>query len=230
MSKEELFAALEKAILDGDAEAARAAAEDVLASGIDPLEAIEQGAMKGLDLLGERYQRLEAFLPELYWGGEAMKACTAILKSHIEQEGMDKLSLGKVVIGSIFGDVHDIGKNLVATTLSVNRFDVLDLGVNVPVNQFIHKAEEIGANVIAISALLTTTAFYQRELIQNLKEIGLRGKYYVVVGGAPITPQWATQIGADGYGQTAIDGVQCCKRLVSEGVPPPLPQPIIVRQ
>ena len=119
-------------------------------------------------------------------------------------------------------------KNLVATMLSVAGFDVYDLGINVQIRQFVEKAEEVNAKVIALSALLTQTSYYQHELIKYLEDAGLRKKYYVVVGGAPVTPEWAAEIGADGYGRTAIHASQLLERLVTEGVPPPLLQPIVV--
>ena len=228
MSKEELLARLEQAVMAGDEEAAGQVAQETLEAGIDPLEAIEQGAVKSLNVLGERYQRLEAFLPELTLAGDAMKAVMAVLVPHIKQEQMAKASRDKLVIGTVFGDVHGIGKNLVAAMAGINGFEVYDLGVDVPVKQFIEKAAEVEAKIIGLSSLMTTSAYYQEEVIKYLKEAGLREKYYVVVGGGPITPQWTVQIGADGYGRNAPDAVQLLKRLVAEGVPPPLSQPIII--
>ena len=228
MSKEELFAKLEQAIIDGDEEAASQVAQEVLDAGIDPLEAIHQGAVKGLNVLGERFQRLEAFLPELMLAGDAMKACMAIFEPHIKQEQMGEATLGKVVIGTVYGDSHDIGKSLVATMLAINGFEVYDLGCNVPVKQFIEKAEEVKAKIIGLSALMTTSSYYQQEVVKNLEDAGLREKYYVVVGGGPITPEWTTQIDADGTSRSAVDAIELFKRLVTDGVPPPLSQPLII--
>ena len=229
MGKEELLDKLTKVITDGDAGAATEVALEVLAAGIDPLEAIQQGATKGLDIIGERFQRLEAYLPELIRGGQAMKACLAVLTPHIDKSKDGGVALGKVVIGTVPGDIHDIGKSMVSTMLSVSGFEVYDLGVDVSVKRFIEKAEEVQAKVIAMSSLLTMSAYYQEELIIYLKDAGLREKYYVVVGGAPISAQWAAEIGADGYGKTAIDASHLIKRLVTENVPPPLPQPLAVQ-
>ncbi len=228
ISKEEILDKLTKAIIDGDEEAASEVAQEILKAGIDPQKAIHQGAVKGLELLGERYQRLDAFLPELILGGDAMKACMAILVPHIKPGQGGEISLSKVVIGTVCGDIHDIGKNLVAAMLSTVGLDVYDLGADVAVKQFIDKAEEIKAKVIALSALMTTTAYYQQEVINYLKDVGLREKYYVVVGGAPITPQWASQICADGAARTAIDAKELFRRLVTEGIPPPLPKPLFI--
>ena len=230
MTKEELLDKLAKAIADGDKQTAGAVAQEVIAAGMDPVEAVLQGATKGLDVVGERYKRLEAFLPELIQAGDAMKACVAVFKQHFKPEQMTEINLGDVVIGTIFGDIHDIGKNLVATMLSASGFEVHDLGINVPVRRFIEEGEKVGAKAIALSALLTQTSYYQKQVIDYLKDAGVRDKYYVVVGGAPISPEWATEIGADGYARTAIGATQLLKRLVTEGVLPPLSQPVIINQ
>ena len=227
--KEELFDKLAKAIIGGNGEAVSEISQEILTTGIDPLEAINKGALKGLDTVGERYNRLEAFLPELVLAGDAMKACTAVLTPHISAEKMGDVMGSKVVLGTVAGDIHDIGKSMVATMMTVRGFEVYDLGIDVPIKKFIEKAEEVGANVIAMSALLTLSAFYQDEVIKYLKDAGLRNKYYTIVGGAAASEEWAAQIGADGYGKTAVDGGLLVKRLLTEGVPPPLPQPLIIK-
>ncbi|MEE9549687.1 MAG: corrinoid protein [Candidatus Binatia bacterium] len=229
MNRDELLDKLAKTIIDGDEQAASVVANEILSAGINPLEAIKQGATKGLDEIGERYQRLEAFLPELIRGGEAMKACMAVFMPHIKPEQESGLKLGRVVIGTVVGDIHDIGKSVVATMLTVTGFEVYDLGTDVPIKQFIEKAREVEARVIAFSALLTQSCYYQHEAIKYLRDAGLRGKYYVVIGGAPVTPEWAAEIGADGYGRSAVHASQLLKKLVTEGMPPPLPQPIIIQ-
>ena len=230
MSKEGLLDKLAKAIADGDEQTAGTVAQEIIAAGIDPVEAVLQGATKGLDVVGERFQRLEAFLPDLIQAGDAMKACVAVFKQHISPEQMTEISLGDEVIGTVFGDIHDIGKNLVATMLTASGFEVHDLGINVPVKRFIEEGAKIGAKVIALSALLTQTSYYQKQVIDYLRDAGMRDKYYVVVGGAPISPEWAAEIGADGYARTALGAAQLLKKLVTEGVPPPLPQTIVISQ
>ena len=227
--KEELFDQLAKAIIDGDEKAAAEISEEVIKAGIDPTEAISQGAIKGLDTVGERYDRLEAFLPELVMAGDAMKACTTVLTPHISAEKMGEFAGGKVVVGTVAGDIHDIGKSMVTTMLTVRGFDVHDLGYDVPVKRFIEKAEEVGAKVIAMSALLTLSAFYMDEVIKYLKDMGIREKYYTIVGGAAASEEWAAQIGADGYGKTAVDAGVLVKKLLTDGVPPPLSQPLIIK-
>jgi corrinoid protein of di/trimethylamine methyltransferase len=230
MSGEELLDKLATTIADGDGQAAGAVAQEIITAGMDPVDAILRGATRGLDVVGDRFQRLEAFLPELIRAGDAMKACVAIFKQHIKPEQMADISRGKVVIGTVFGDIHDIGKNLVSTMLSAAGFEVYDLGINVPVKRFIEESDKIGAKVIALSALLTQTSYYQKQVIDYLRDTGMREKYYVVVGGAPISPEWAAEIGADGYARTAVGAAQLLKRMVTEGVPPPLPDTITVSQ
>jgi len=183
-----------------------------------------------LDVVGERHQRLEAFLPDLIQAGDAMKACVEIFKQYLRPEQIAEISLGNVVIGTVFGDIHDIGKNLVATMLTASGFAVHDLGINVPVKRFLEESEKIEAKVIALSALLTQTSYYQKQVIDYLKDAGIRDKYYVVVGGAPISPEWASEIGADGYARTAVGASQLVKKLVTEGGPPPLPHPLLISQ
>ena len=227
MNKVELLDKLAQTIIDGDEKAASEMAKDILAAGVDPLEAMLQGAVKGLDIVGDRYSRLEVFLPELIIAGDAMQACVEVLKPHIKAEQMSEASPGKVVIGTVSGDVHNIGKNLVATMLSLGGFEVSDLGVDVPVKRFIEKAEEVNAQIIALSALLSTSAYYQKEVINLLKDLGLREKYYVVVGGGPITPEWAAEIGADGHGRLSTDAPKLFRQLTGNNIKPPLPKPLI---
>lgn len=227
--KEQLFDKLAKAIIDGDEKVAAGVSQEILTAGIDPLEAISQGAIKGLDIVGERFNRLEAFLPELVLAGDAMKACMAVLTPHISAEKRGDVVGGRVVLGTVAGDIHDIGKSMVGTMLTAKGFEVYDLGIDVPVKKFIEKAEEVGAKVIAMSALLTLTAFYQEEVIKYLTDAGLRNKYHTIVGGAAASEEWATQIGADGYGKTAVDAGLLVKRLLTECVPPPLPQPLVIK-
>ncbi len=227
MNEGELLDKLAQSVINGDEEAASKVTQEILKAGIDPLKAINEGAAKGLRVLGERYERLEVYLPELILGGDAMKVCMDILLPHIEPEQKAKVSLGKVVIGTACGDIHDVGKNLVAAMLTMVGLEVYDLGNDVSVKQFIEKAEEVKAKVIAISALMTTSAFYQRELINYLKDAELRQKYYVIVGGGPVTPDWTSQIGVDGTARLASHAGELVKRLVTGDKLPPLSQPII---
>jgi corrinoid protein of di/trimethylamine methyltransferase len=227
LNKEEILKKLAEAVLQGDSKAAGEAAQQALSAGVDPLEAIQQGAAKGLDELGERFQKLEAFLPELVMGGDAMKACMSALMPHMPQSRKEEATAGRIVIGTVGGDIHDIGKNIVATMLTAAGFEVKDLGVDVPEKEFIRSAEEFGANIIALSALLTMTAYRQEEVIKRLRDTGRRERFYVIVGGGPINADFARKIGADGFGATAVDAIKLSKALLSRRIPPPLPEPLI---
>ena len=229
-ANELLLETLSSAIIRGDQEAAVRTAQKCLDVGIGPLEVIQGGGAPAMDRLGEKFQRLEIFLPELIRGGQAMKASMAVLLPEIKSDQIQDIPYGKVVIGTVSGDVHDIGKNLVSAMLAVNGFEVHDLGIDVEAKQFAANAEAVGAGVIALSALLLTTAYYQEEIINYLTDTGLREKYYVVIGGAPVTPEWAMQIGADGYGKNAVDAIQVVKRLLNEEEMPPLSRVVTVDQ
>lgn len=209
---EQIFAKIAEAIRYGNQDEIEKLADEVIANKIDPIDAIQKGGVAGLDKLGEDFENLEAFLPELMAGGETMKVLIDKLTPYLE-EGKSAL-VGTVVIGTVKGDLHDIGKNLVATTLSVNGFNVIDLGVDVNNNKFIEEAKANKADIIALSSLLTTSAYYIDEFINRLKEDGLRSNYKVIVGGGPIEPEWAKEIGADGYSRTAVGAVKVCKELM----------------
>ncbi|MEM3715298.1 MAG: cobalamin-dependent protein, partial [Nitrososphaeria archaeon] len=151
-----------------------------------------------------------------------------ILKPRMISDKLEEIKFGKVVIGTVSGDIHDIGKNLVSIMLSVAGFEVYDLGVDVATKTFVKKAEEKDANIIALSSLMTTTRAYQKEVIKYLQDTGKRFKYFVVVGGGAVTSDWAKEIKADGYGKHAEDGVKICKELLGKKVSPPLNSPIII--
>ena len=225
MNKDEIKMKLKKTIIEGDEEIAGEASREALEAGINPMEAINKAA-EGLQLLGEKFERMEVFLPELILAGDAMKVCTDVLLPHVKQKNA-VATPAKVVIGTVSGDVHDVGKTLVGAMLSVSGFEVIDLGTDVPAKRFVEKAEEIKAKAIALSSLMSTSSYYQEEIIRYLKDVGLREKYYVVVGGGPITPQWAKQIGADGHGRLATDVPKLLKELLASGKTPPLSEPVI---
>jgi corrinoid protein of di/trimethylamine methyltransferase len=211
-----LFSQMTQAILDGDPELAESLAQQALESGLDPLEAINQGYVPGLDEVGAQFSTGEMFLPDLVLAAEAMKAAIAVLEPAMAQQGRARQILGTVVIGTIEGDIHDIGKTLVATMLAASGFAVHDLGVNVPIKTFIETAQQVNADLIGASALLTTTMVKQRDLVNALEAAGLRSKIKVMVGGAPVTAEWVTEIGADGFSRDAIGAVQLAKTLVTK--------------
>lgn len=212
----ELFQEMAQSIIDGDAEMAEALAKKAIELGIDPLEAINKGFVVGVNHVGAEFSCGNAFLPELVMAGEAMKAAVATLEPEMARQGTAREVLGRVVIGTIHGDIHDIGKTLVGTMLSAAGFQVYDLGVDVPVEKLVAKAREVDADIIGVSALLTTTMVRQRDVIEALDDMGLRPRVKVMVGGAPVTGEWVKEIGADGYSEDAIGAVAVARRLVGK--------------
>jgi corrinoid protein of di/trimethylamine methyltransferase len=214
--KPELAQAMSQSIIDGDAELAEKLAKQSVEAGIDPLVAINQGFVLGVNHVGNEFSCGNAFLPELVMAGEAMKAAVSALEPEMNRRGTEREVLGKVVIATIQGDIHDIGKTLVGTMLSAAGFQVYDLGVDVPVTSLVEKAREVNADIVGVSALLTTTMVRQRDVVEALDDMGMRSKVKVMVGGAPVTGEWVKEIGADGYSEDAIGAVQVAKRLLGK--------------
>jgi corrinoid protein of di/trimethylamine methyltransferase len=205
---------LYEAISIGDSQKAKEYAEKILQEGLDPLKAIEEAVKPAAKSIGEKFERFEAFLPDLIASADAMKIATDILVSAIKTEKPAKVA--KVVMATVEGDIHDIGKNIVCALLQANGFEVYDLGVNVPASKIIEKAEEVKADIIGLSSMLTMSMEQQKILIKLLEELGLRDKYLVMVGGAPVTKEWCSQIGADGYGKDASEAVKEAFRLLEK--------------
>jgi len=210
----DLFQAMAQSIIEGEAEEAERLARQAIEQGIEPVEAINKGYVVGLDEVGEQFGCGDMFLPDLVQAAEAMKAAVAVLEPEMTRRGSSRQILGRVVIGTVEGDIHDIGKTLVATMLSASGFEVHDLGVSVPVQKFVDKAGAVGADIVGLSALLTTTMVKQRKIIEDLAGAGLRPKVKVMVGGAPVTRSWADEIGADGYSEDALGAVAVAKQLM----------------
>jgi len=210
----EIFQKMAQSIIDGDNDASSDLAREAIASGMDPLDAITKGFVVGVNEVGEAFSCGDAFLPELVMAGEAMKAAVLILEPEMEKRGSERQMLGKVVLATVEGDIHEIGKSLVGTMLSASGFQVFDLGVDVAAAKIIAKAQEVNANIIAMSALLTTTMVKQREVIDDLEKAGMRSQIKIMVGGAPITRDWVQKIGADGYSEDAIGAVNVAKTLM----------------
>ncbi|HYA48876.1 MAG TPA: corrinoid protein [Burkholderiales bacterium] len=213
MNKETLYADMKKAIVDGDGAGAGRLAAEASRAGLDLLEVIEKGYVPGLERVGELWEQGEYFLPELISSAEAMKAAMTVLEPELRSSRLQARTAGKAVIGTVEGDIHDIGKNLVASMLQAGGFEVFDLGADVKLERFIEQAEAVGADLICLSALLTTTMVNQRRLIDLLKQKNLRAKYRVLVGGAPASQRWAEEIGADGYAENAVAAVKLAKSL-----------------
>jgi corrinoid protein of di/trimethylamine methyltransferase len=214
MQTEELFKAMAQSITDGESETAAELAKQAVAMGVDPLEAINQGFVMGVNYVGDQFSCGNMFLPELVMAGEAMKAAVAVLEPELTKRGTVRKMLGKVVLATVEGDIHEIGKTLVGTMLSASGFQVFDMGVDVPVMKVVEKAREVGADIVALSALLTTTMVRQKDVIEALDDMGLRAKVKVMVGGAPVTQEWVKQIGADGYSEDAIGAARIAKQLL----------------
>jgi corrinoid protein of di/trimethylamine methyltransferase len=203
-----------QSIVDGDSDVSAALARQAIEAGVDPLEAITQGFVMGVNQVGEAFAKGDAFLPELVMAGEAMKAAVSTLEPEMQKRGLQRTMLGKVVLATVEGDIHEIGKSLVGTMLSASGFQVYDMGVDVPTAKIIAKAKEVDADIVGLSALLTTTMVKQKEVIEELDKQGLRKKIKVMVGGAPVTRDWVQKIEADGYSEDAIGAVGIAKQLV----------------
>jgi 5-methyltetrahydrofolate--homocysteine methyltransferase len=209
----DLLERLAQAVIDGEPEDAEELAKQALDQGLDPLTCINEGLTKGIDRVGALFASGEYFLPDLIIGGEAMKGALAILEPALAAT-QEREVTGRVVLGTVEGDLHEIGKTLVGTMLTANGFQVTDIGIDKPASEFIAAVSETGATLVGASALLTTTIQEQQKIIEALAEAGLREKVKVMVGGAPVTQAWADKIGADGYAEDAIAAVAVAKKLV----------------
>jgi len=215
MGKEELLKKAVDAIINYNKSEAEEIAKRALTEGIDPLEMIDNGFKGGITKIGDLFGRGEVFLPELIRAAEAMKSATDILTAALPENAKQKK--GKVVIGTVQGDVHDIGKSIVVSLLLANGFEVYDLGRDVEIQRFIEKAQEVDADIIGTSALLTTTMRTQKTLEEELKKASLRDKFKTMVGGAPVTQRWADRIGADAYAGDAAKAVNKALELLGKG-------------
>jgi corrinoid protein of di/trimethylamine methyltransferase len=211
---QELYTQLSIAVIDGDEELAVALTEQALEQGLNPLEIIARGLSPGMGEVGDRFSCGEFFLPHLVMAGNTMKAALAQLEPALKAGGMARETQGTVVLGTVAGDIHEIGKSLVATMLTANGFVVHDLGVDVPPARFVETVRQTGAGLLGLSALLTTTMVVQRKVIEELAEAGLRDQVKVMIGGAPVSSQWAEEIGADGYAEDAAGAVKLARWLV----------------
>ena len=209
---EELYKKLAQAVIDGEAEDAEALARQALDQGLDPLACITNGLTKGIQQVGELFASGEYYLPELIISADTMKVAMDILEPALAG-GQEREVVGRVVIGTVEGDLHEIGKTLVGTMLSANGFQVTDIGVDKTAAEFIEAVKENNATIVGASALLTTTMLQQKKIIEALDEAGLKNQVKVMVGGAPVTQSYADQIGADGYAEDAISAVDIAYRL-----------------
>jgi len=202
------------AVLKADPDLAKEAAKEAMAQKIDPMEAVENGLVRGIKEVGERFGREELFLTDLVMGAEAFKAGLQIIQPELAKRKVEMKTLATMVIGTVAGDIHSIGKDIVTVLLSANGFKMHDLGVDVPVDRFIETAKEVKANVVGASAMMSTTIPEQQRIVEALKRAQLRGKAKFIVGGAAVSENWAKQIGADAYALAAGEAVQKAKSLL----------------
>ena len=219
MPKEGMFEELADAVVNGDEETAKRVAAEIAKSGADRLEVIEKYLSPAMKHVGQKFEKGEYFLTNLMLSAEAMKSATGILTADMDKEARGKLkdeTKGVVVVGTVAGDIHDIGKNILSLLLQANGFEVHDLGKDVSTMNFVEKAQEVNAGIIALSSLMTTTRPAQKDVIDLLKAMGVRNRYVVMVGGAPTTNEWAEEIGADGWAETAEEAVRVAEASMKE--------------
>jgi len=212
---EKILMDVKQAMFQFDETALEKLTEEAVNSGINPLEVIDV-LTESVAEIGDRFEKGEMFLPDLMLAAKTMKAGMILLEKEILSRGIEKNSYGKIVIGTVFGDIHDIGKNIVATLLNANNFEVIDLGVNIKAEGFVSAVQEYNPDILAMSALLTTTAPQQEKIISSLTDLGLRDKMKIMVGGGSITKQFAERIGADGYEPTAPLAVKLAKSFINK--------------
>lgn len=212
-----IFEEIKDAIVEGDEELAVELAQKVLDEKIDPVQAVQQGFIKGIEEVGKSWTAGEAFLPDVMMAADAMKAGMDVLEEVLaagEGEG-DYKDKGKIVLGTVEGDIHDIGKNIVGALLTSAGFKVYDIGIDQKAEDFVTKADEVGAKILAASSLLTTTMKSQKVLVDYLDAENLRDKYKVIIGGGPTSSKWGEDIGADGWAETADEAIILCQRLLA---------------
>jgi corrinoid protein of di/trimethylamine methyltransferase len=215
MNKKELLGQLMNAIISGNSELANKLVKSS-ANEIDPLEVINQSMMPAMKTVGDNFGEGKIFFPEMLQSAETMKAAMKILKPILVDAGKSISKKGTVIMGTVKSDIHEIGKNIVASLMEVSGFEVHDVGFDCPAKKFVEKAQEVDADIIGLSAIMTTTMPYQKEFIEYLKARGLRDEYLVIVGGGVVTQEWADEIGADGYGELASDAVKVAENLLKK--------------
>jgi corrinoid protein of di/trimethylamine methyltransferase len=211
---DDTFTAMRQSIIDGAPDTACDLAQRAVATGIEPLTAINEGYVPGMHAVGDQFAQGQMFLPDMMASAEAMRAAMAVLDPELKKLGTERPMAGVVVLGTTKGDIHEIGKILVGTLLSAHGFRVHDLGVDVTGEKFAAKARELSADIVGVSALLTTTMRNQRGVVEALVKAGLRSQVKVMVGGAPVTRKWAEEIGADGYAKDAMSAVALARSLI----------------
>jgi len=210
------FLAMRQSIVDGAPDTASTLAQEAVAAGVAPLDAINDGYVPGMQAVGEQFAKGQMFLPDMMASAEAMRAAMAVLDPELKKLGAERTMAGVVVLGTTKGDIHEIGKILVGTLLTAHGFRVHDLGVDVSGEKFADKAREVNADIVGVSALLTTTMRNQKDVVQAIEKAGLRSQIRIMVGGAPVTRRWAEEIGADGYAKDAMSAVTLAQELIQQ--------------
>ena len=210
----EILSVITASIVEGKPDQTTELTRQALEADLPPLMIIDEGLVPGMNIVGDKFQTGEYFLPHLVIAARGMQQAMKLLEPELKARQQAVETPGTVVIGSVAGDIHEIGKSLVGTMMSANGFKVYDLGVDVPVETFVAKVKETKANLLGLSALLTTTMTVQRDVVEALKEAGIRRQVKVIVGGAPISQQWADTVGADGYAEDAVGAIELAKQLV----------------
>ncbi len=210
------FSAMRQSIIEGAPDTASSLAQQAIAAGVLPIDAINNGYVPGMHDVGEQFARGQMFLPDMMASAEAMRAAMSVLDPQLKKLGTERPMAGVVVLGTTKGDIHEIGKILVGTLLTAHGFKVHDLGVDVPGEKFAAKAQEFGADIVGVSALLTTTMRNQKGVVEALEKSGLRAEVKIMVGGAPVTRRWAEEIGADGYAKDAMSAVALAQELMQQ--------------
>ena len=223
------FLAMQQSIVDGAPDKASDLARQALAAGLAPLEAINLGYVPGMHAVGEQFAQGQMFLPDMMASAEAMRAAMAVLDPELKKLGTERPMAGIVVLGTTKGDIHEIGKILVGTLLAAHGFRVHDLGVDVSGEKFAVQARELHADIVGVSALLTTTMRNQKGVIEALEKAGLRAQVKVMVGGAPVTRRWAEEIGADGYAKDAMTAVALARSLMEQKAERPVVETVAER-
>lgn len=214
MSQERVLSKVKDALLNLDMNEAPKAAEEAVELGIAPSLIVLEGIAKGMEGVGERYENNEYFLAELLISGEIMNRVLKVLEPHLKMERAE--ATGRIVIGTVKGDLHDLGKSIVITLLKSAGFEVHDLGIDVPAEKLVKEVKDSKADILALSALLTTSMMEMRTVIDALKKAGIRESVRVIIGGHPVSEEFAKEIGADAYGETAFRGLEICKRWAEQ--------------
>jgi corrinoid protein of di/trimethylamine methyltransferase len=210
---DKLLTGITASIVEGEPDKTVDLTRQAIEANVEPLIIIDEGLVPGMNVVGERFQSGEYFLPHLIIAASGMQQAMELLEPELQARQQAAERAGTVVIGSVAGDIHEIGKSLVGTMMAASGFQVYDIGVDVPTETFVAKVQETGADILGLSALLTTTMTVQREIIEALEEAGIRDQVKVIIGGAPVNQEWADTIGADGYAEDAVGAIELVNRL-----------------